>query len=145
MNMVRCPVCKKKYQFNGLPPQYCPECYLKEEEQYQRVRALVKERPGISILEASEITGVPHTKILRYLREERLETMPGSTQFLHCVICGKVVNTGYKCQECKRRYGDSAPSEPNVERDASFDKKVYNVENRIDEPNDDPFAYYTNK
>lgn len=133
MNTVRCPLCKKMYEFSGLPSKYCPECYLIEEEQYQRVRSLVKDHPGISIIDASEQTGVAHAKIMRYLREERLEALPSSTVFLRCMACGKVINTGSYCADCKRRYGDSMPKERMPDTEEPLDKNKYNVQNVVDE------------
>lgn len=135
MNTIRCSLCKKPYEYSGMPPKCCPECYLREEEQYQRVRALVKERPGINIIDAARESGVPHRKIMQYLREERLEALPSSTEFLHCHACGKMINTGMYCADCKRRYGENGPRETSSkEKEPDLDKNVYNVENVNIEP-----------
>lgn len=127
MNTLRCPLCKKMYQFNGLPPKFCPECYEIDEEHYQRVRSLVKECPGINIVDVSDKTGVSRTRIMRYLREERLEAVSSDTVFLTCLSCGKAINTGNYCSDCRRRNSTNADVSP--EEVAELEKNRYNVEN----------------
>lgn len=108
MAMIRCPKCKNKYEYEGSPSKYCPDCSVREEQQYQIVRTYIKEHQGATVYEVSEALDVPRGKILQYLREERLEVSPSSTTFLSCHACGKAITTGSYCDSCKKRYDTSS-------------------------------------
>jgi hypothetical protein len=66
------------FEFEGLPPPGCPTCMMEREEQYQIVRAIVREFPGITAIEVHHITEVPMNIILRYINEGLLQVMPKS-------------------------------------------------------------------
>jgi len=72
----------------------------KDEEDFQKVRLFLKEFPGTKIDVVEKYTGVPHKKILKYLKEERLELSEASEDFLKCSKCGKPIKTGMYCSEC---------------------------------------------
>ena len=78
VHMIRCNRCKQPFQVTGLSPGCCPQCHQKEEEEYMRVRALVKERPGIPIGEVIAITGISYTRIWKYISDERLDIVSSS-------------------------------------------------------------------
>lgn len=104
---LRCPRCKKKYIFLGTGnPTFCPECITKDREDYYKVREYIVDHPGVDMYKVNEATQVPIQKIMRYIREELIEIAPGSNSFLHCDMCGKIINTGYMCEDCKRKYGN---------------------------------------
>jgi len=105
MPKVRCPKCKTFYEFSGLPPKCCTICAQKYENDYQLVRTLVKENPGIAIQEVEDVTGIARDRILSYIREERLEIISSVSSFLKCELCNKQIVTGSRCDECKHKYG----------------------------------------
>jgi hypothetical protein len=51
---------------------------MEREEQYQIVRAIVREFPGITAIEVHHITEVPMEIILKYINEGLLQVMPKS-------------------------------------------------------------------
>ncbi len=110
MKTIRCPRCKRFYEYEGLPPTCCATCSGRESNEYYIVREYVKENKGATIQEVSQALGVPHAKIIQYLREERLEISKGSASFLRCMNCGRVITTGIRCEDCKKRYGYEMPS-----------------------------------
>jgi hypothetical protein len=63
------------YSFEGLPPDSCPQCKARKDAQYQRVREIVKDNPGITALEVHAITEVPITTIAKYIEAGMLEVM----------------------------------------------------------------------
>ena len=102
---IRCPECRKMYDFASFKQKACPDCAAKEAEKYARVRALVKEKPGINLLKVSEETGVPHTELLRYIKDNKLETTGGTGHASRCDICGAFVGEGERCRACVRKHG----------------------------------------
>ena len=57
------------FTYEGLPPPCCPLCVMAQKERFVRVRALVKELPGITAMEAHQQTGVPISEIMELLEE----------------------------------------------------------------------------
>ncbi len=108
MYSLKCPRCRKVYEFEGLAPKMCPECYVREKQDYTLVREYVRSNKGAGIHEVAEQTGVSAPKILHFIREELLEVIPNGTSFLLCRKCSVPINTGIFCDNCKRTYGESA-------------------------------------
>jgi len=63
------------FSFDGLPPDSCPTCKRLKESQFQSVREIVKDNPGITALEVYERTHVPLPTIVRYIESGMLEVM----------------------------------------------------------------------
>ena len=72
---VRCRVCGNMYESEGIPSGACETCRMAREEQYQVVRAVVREYPGITALDVHEVTEVPMEVILRYIDKGLLEVV----------------------------------------------------------------------
>lgn len=107
MKNVKCRRCGSVFTVQGSLGQLCPNCIRNEEETYSKVRSFVKDNPGVSVQEVSEILSVPRTKIMNYIKEERLEVTGDSKTFLTCKNCGKSISTGVFCPDCKRVFADS--------------------------------------
>lgn len=73
---IRCKRCGNMYEYEGLPPAACPECVELRNEQFQIVRALVWEFPGITALQVNQATEVPMDVILRFVEKGMLEVVP---------------------------------------------------------------------
>ncbi len=106
--ILRCRKCKQIFHFTVMG-QLCPNCMALEEEVYQNVRSFIKENPGVSVFEISESLGVNASKILGYIKEERLEVMAGSSVMLKCKNCGADISTGMFCETCKRSMAVDTP------------------------------------
>ena len=70
---VRCRYCRRMFDYEGLPPECCPECLKGREEQFRMIRDMVRESPGVNAIELSGRTGVPIADILRYIKSGLLE------------------------------------------------------------------------
>lgn len=96
-----CKECHRIFQyFSG--PVLCEECKKKDEEEYEKVRAFLRDYPGANMQEVSNITGVKASKIYRWLKEERLEVCEGSPVALNCERCGTRIRSGRFCVECSK-------------------------------------------
>lgn len=93
-----CRICGK--MFTHSHNDICPECIAKDEEDFQKIRLFLKEFPGTKIDVVEEYTGVSRKKILKYLKEERLEITDEAVSFLKCSKCGKPITKGTYCSDC---------------------------------------------
>lgn len=123
MKNVKCRRCGSIFTVQGSLGQLCPNCIRNEEETYSKVRSFVKDNPGVSVQEVSEILSVPRTKIMNYIKEERLEVTGDSKAFLTCKNCGKSISTGVFCPDCKRVFSETTKSS---NEDAGGVKMSYN-------------------
>ncbi len=73
MRTLKCRRCSQFFTVQGTLGQLCPNCIRDEEAMYLRVRAFVKDNPGVSVQEVSEILSISRSKIMNYIKEERLE------------------------------------------------------------------------
>lgn len=109
MNIKNCPKCKKL--FSPTAGQIiCPECIKAEEEEFEKVRCYLRENRGADINVVSEETGVSTKKILRYLREGRLEVTDGMRDFLKCEKCGVSIKSGQYCRSCSEKVSKNLSS-----------------------------------
>lgn len=109
MNIKNCPKCKKIFSpING--KTICDECHKKEEEQFAIVRDYLRENRGADINVVSEETGVSTKKILKYLREGRLEVSEGMSDFLKCEKCGVSIKSGTYCKNCSEKMANKLQS-----------------------------------
>ena len=99
MNIKNCTVCKKIfYPVDG--SSICGECIKAENEQFVKVRDYLRNNKGADINVVSEETGVTTKKILRYLKEGKLEVSDGMKDFLKCEKCGVSIRSGQYCRKC---------------------------------------------
>ncbi|QXM05162.1 TIGR03826 family flagellar region protein [Crassaminicella indica] len=95
-----CKECGRLFQYTGIS-KICPRCQKKDEEDFKVVREYIYENEGATLTEVSEETGVDEDKILRFLREGRLEIVgENSALILECERCGKPIRTGRFCDAC---------------------------------------------
>lgn len=112
MNMayINCPKCGKFIPERKDGELLCKACEAQEASPYQRVRDYVYNHQGASIIEVSEATGVSKGLILQYLKEDRISLMDDKSLLPRCEGCGRVVDRGHLCDECKKaalRKGDT--------------------------------------
>lgn len=118
-----CPVCGKV--FVKLSKNLCPDCIDKEEREFEEVRQYLKDNPGASVGEIFEVTGVEEDKILKWIREGRVEAYIGKGCVLTCKRCGSDIIAGNLCSKCAQVFaaeiksashsvpvGDTEPDKP---------------------------------
>jgi len=98
MEFRNCKECGRVFQSNGYT-KICPRCQVDDEKNFVTVKEYIYDNPGVTMPEASQETGVSEDKILRYLREGRLEII-GHSMLLDCERCGKSITTGRFCKAC---------------------------------------------
>lgn len=101
MNVRNCRKCGRMFNY-VMGPFICPVCREKVEEEFQKVKEYVREHPGSTVNQVSEVCEVPVSQIHQWLREERLELAEGSAIVLQCESCGAPISCGRYCEKCKR-------------------------------------------
>lgn len=95
-----CVRCGKIFAYTYNP--ICNKCLEEDEEEFKLVKEYLYENPGAIIPEVSDATGVSVEKIMRFLRDERLEiNSENSNLVLECESCGRPIKSGRFCEECK--------------------------------------------
>lgn len=99
MKIRNCERCGKVFlPVAGRP--YCGECAQAAQEEFERVRSYVRDNPNSDIFAVSKATGVPTERILRYVRDGRLEVAQGASWGLKCLLCGSPITIGRFCLQC---------------------------------------------
>lgn len=95
-----CPRCGKIFSYIGRP--ICHSCLETEENEFKVVKEYIYDNPGATISEVAQETEVSVEKIMRFLREERLEIKSeNSNMILECERCGRAISSGRFCDNCK--------------------------------------------
>jgi len=75
-----------------------------EEEKYEQVKAYVMANPKATIMQIAEANEIKPTKLLNWIREERLEFSDDSEYaWFKCESCGAKIKSGRFCNRCKPR------------------------------------------
>ena len=98
MDIVNCPMCGKL--FTKINHQLCPACQKEDEEAFQAVRKFADENENCTIGALAEGAGVSEKRILRYIREGRLEVTGGMRGDVRCKMCGRPIAKGNYCDSC---------------------------------------------
>lgn len=99
MSLRNCRKCKKLFNYINSP--YCPDCVKEEEDSFNILRGYIKENPKSEIMDVAEATGISEKKILRYIREGKLEVTYGLSGIkFKCDMCGKPITLGRYCPDC---------------------------------------------
>ena len=101
MAIINCPKCGKL--FSNESGEICALCRKDDLDAFEKVRQYIKENPDRSITEVSKETEVSQRKIIRYIREGRIEISKGMLDDVRCEACNKPIVTGRYCPECSAR------------------------------------------
>ncbi|HHU70177.1 MAG TPA: MerR family transcriptional regulator [Thermoanaerobacterales bacterium] len=103
MDLRNCPICGKLFVF--MTRNMCPDCIKKEDEEFDLVREYINEHAEATIDEVSEATGIPPSKILKFLKEGRLMISPNNINIvLRCEMCDEPILTGRYCKKCAEEF-----------------------------------------
>jgi len=98
MEAANCPRCGK--MFTRIVSPLCPSCEREEELVFQRVRSYIYENEKCTLGELSKAVGVSPRKILRFIREGRLEISKGMHGDVRCELCNRPIPKGRYCDAC---------------------------------------------
>lgn len=99
-DLRNCPRCGKLFAYMGR--SICNRCIEQEEKEFKVVKKYICDNPGATVFEIADATEVSVDKIMRFLREERLEiSSENANMILECEKCGVPIKTGRYCERCK--------------------------------------------
>lgn len=98
--LANCEKCGRMFQTIG-SIMICSRCRESDDEMFKVVREYIYDNPGSTVPEVSEATDVPESKILKYLKDGRLETK-GDSMLIECEKCGCPIPSGRYCDVCTR-------------------------------------------
>ncbi|MGI6227958.1 MAG: TIGR03826 family flagellar region protein [Peptococcales bacterium] len=98
MDLRNCPECGKVFVYTIA--NLCPACREEEEMEFTRVKEYLYENPKIGIYELAGETQVDEAKIVRWIREGRIEGKNYSGLAVPCERCGKSIFEGRYCPQC---------------------------------------------
>lgn len=104
-----CKRCGKLFMCAGTP--VCPECLVKEEEQYRVVKRYLDGHPGTGVQETSDETKVPVDVVVEFLRQGLLVIGAGPLSQLTCIVCKKPITKGRLCARCEAALGPGAATD----------------------------------
>jgi len=83
----------------------CEECRKKEIGVEQEVREYVREHPGVSMQEVSNLFGISRFKIRQMIRRDLIQFADDSVIKLACEGCGAPIIGGRYCDKCLQTVG----------------------------------------
>lgn len=107
-SMRNCPKCGNVFTFVKNP--ICRECQQKEDEIFETVRQYLKEHNDKTIEEVAEATDVSVKKILRYIKEGKIDVSTNENIKSACENCGKPVTSGRYCDSCASKISKNLTS-----------------------------------
>jgi len=94
-----CKRCRKIVMYTS-GPQLCDACKTLEEEEFAKVRKFVRDFPGATVQEVSDVTEVPQSTIHKFLKDGKLEVSADSPIAIQCENCGARIRSGRFCATC---------------------------------------------
>ncbi|MEH7308463.1 flagellar protein [Neobacillus drentensis] len=92
-----CSRCRKLYlRIRNI----CDECYQKQEENFLKVAAYLREYPGSTIQEVSDETLVSVVEIRQFILSGRIIMGDFPNLTYPCETCGNLIRTGKACKSC---------------------------------------------
>ncbi|MGB9682847.1 MAG: hypothetical protein ACP5RW_09510 [bacterium] len=95
MPLANCKECGRL--FVKVSSDICPDCQREIEEDFEKVRRYLKDHPNPKITEIIEATGISDSRLNRFIRAGRLSIKPV------CESCGKPIESGRLCPECRMK------------------------------------------
>jgi flagellar operon protein (TIGR03826 family) len=99
--LANCPICGKLF-VKGVRT-VCPDCFKEEEEAFEKVYSYIRQKENrmATIPEVSEATGVDEDLIIKFVKEKRIQTVNFPNLFYGCERCGKPIQEGKICSDCR--------------------------------------------
>ncbi|MFJ7726514.1 hypothetical protein ACIQXV_10140 [Neobacillus sp. NPDC097160] len=95
--LSNCPKCGKLFlRLRNI----CDSCNQKQEDDFLKAAAYLREHSGITIQELSDETGVSVTQIRHFIWAGRILVDHFPKLSYPCETCGNMINKGRKCADC---------------------------------------------
>ncbi|MDR1062170.1 MAG: MerR family transcriptional regulator [Clostridiales bacterium] len=99
--LKNCRKCNRIFSYITGPP-ICPNCQKEEEEIFEKVSMYIREHQDVPLTVVSKELDVSYEKILKYVREGRLQIKePDGSILTFCEKCGKEIPSGRFCKSCE--------------------------------------------
>ncbi|SDJ90994.1 TIGR03826 family flagellar region protein [Natronincola ferrireducens] len=135
MELKNCTKCGRAFAYTG--SDLCSRCDNTDEEDFKKVKDYLYDHPGANILEVSEATEVSEKKILKFLRENRIEIREADNLLLGCERCAAPIRSGKFCDKCaaqlKKEFSSilqTNKTEPDKPKITTKSNKMYTAEIR---------------
>lgn len=109
--MRKIDICSDCGKLAQLTNKVCPICLLEENRMMEKVRTFLRKNRGADFLTTVTETGVPETKIRKFIEEGRIIATPNLLAF-KCKICEAGIKSGSLCEKCSQDM-KSTPSDNN--------------------------------
>lgn len=96
-----CPKCGKPFTYIKNP--ICRECQEEEDAIFETVRHYLKENGDKTLEEVAEATDVSVKKILRYIKEGKIDISNHDNISGFCEKCNAPINSGRYCDSCAKK------------------------------------------
>lgn len=130
LNVKVCTFCGRLFQSTG--PNICPECSVKLDEDFLKVREYLYDNPGhVDVLDIVNNTGVSEKAVLRLIKDGRIarKVSEGDTD-LRCAICGAPISSGRLCRRCmdewKTGMGERGAASADADKNSTTSKDNIN-------------------
>ncbi len=130
MDVRNCPRCGSIFLYCGF--RLCENCKKIEDEEFETVKAYLKDNPGTTVEKVAADTGVSRQQILFFIRSGRLseEAKSLSGNVLFCERCEKPISQGKLCLTCQKELtqtflkAQTKSKEQKVQKDTGTNKKA---------------------
>lgn len=96
----------------------CPDCYDREEQDFAKVKEFLWDKKHASVDEVSEKTGVKKKKVVKFIRNGRLNASGLAIElYLTCEGCGEPITEGRFCPTCREKLIQGFATGPDKQRD----------------------------
>ena len=107
LNIRNCARCKRIFIPAGRE-KICPDCRAADLELEERVKAYVRDHPGITVNQLIEGSGAPRALVWRMIQQGQFENSGLKDAKYPCVNCGKIITRGTYCSECMDKLKQNA-------------------------------------
>ena len=107
LNIRNCARCKRIFVPAG-NEKICPDCRALDLELEERVKAYVRDHPGITVNQLIEGSGAPRALVWRMIQQGQFENSGLKDAKYPCGNCGKIITRGTYCSECMSKLKQNA-------------------------------------
>ena len=100
LEIGRCKECGGRLRDPGLGFYICSRCGREQVSEFGRIKEFIRSHGAPNAIQISEGTGIPISRIEKYLREGRIEIPENSEIFIPCLNCGADIRYGKYCPAC---------------------------------------------